>query len=175
MPNDLPDLLTKINSLESISSAWGVLRSRNYWSLWSSPELDEQVADEILVRPTSQASICPGCATCLQDEHTYGLARPHGLQRKVHLRGCGHLDLQMLIVGVAHGGLARMAYEAPDAHRERPAHPIRFCGLSIATCRNRLTIPAPLNLTEGAGCDRPRFINAVHNARRRLDSAPGYA
>jgi hypothetical protein len=47
MQNELSDLLTEINSLESISSAWGVLRSRGYWSLWSSPELDEQVANEL--------------------------------------------------------------------------------------------------------------------------------
>ena len=47
MQNKLSDLLTEINSLESISSAWGVLRSRGYWSLWSSPELDEQVANEL--------------------------------------------------------------------------------------------------------------------------------
>jgi hypothetical protein len=47
MLNDLPELLTAINSLESISSAWGTLRSRDYWGLWSTPELDEQVAAEI--------------------------------------------------------------------------------------------------------------------------------
>jgi hypothetical protein len=47
MQNKLSDLLTGINSLESISSAWGVLRSRGYWSLWSSSELDEQVANEL--------------------------------------------------------------------------------------------------------------------------------
>jgi hypothetical protein len=43
----LSDLLTEINSLESISSAWGVLRSRGGWSLWSFPEPDEQVANEL--------------------------------------------------------------------------------------------------------------------------------
>jgi hypothetical protein len=47
MQNDLPDLLSKITSLEAISSAWGVLRSRDYWSLWSSPELNEKLAAEI--------------------------------------------------------------------------------------------------------------------------------
>jgi hypothetical protein len=47
MQNELSDLLTEINSLESISSAWGVLRSRGYWSLRSSPELDEQAANEL--------------------------------------------------------------------------------------------------------------------------------
>jgi hypothetical protein len=47
MQNELSDLLTEINSLESILSAWGVLRARRYLSLWSSPDVDEQVADEL--------------------------------------------------------------------------------------------------------------------------------
>lgn len=47
MPQNLADVLAAINRLEAVSSAWGTLRSRDYWPLWSTPELDEKVADEI--------------------------------------------------------------------------------------------------------------------------------
>lgn len=47
MPQNLADVLAAINRLEAVSSAWGTLRSRGYWPLWSTPELDERVADEI--------------------------------------------------------------------------------------------------------------------------------
>jgi hypothetical protein len=47
MSYDLPDLLAKITSLEAISSAWGALRSRDYWSVLSTPELSEKLAAEI--------------------------------------------------------------------------------------------------------------------------------